>query len=235
MDLSNVSEIYVGARPVKEAWLNGKKVWPARQPQDYLIDAWIFSGHTNEEAPTKITGEKGTALNCYNFAWNEEGSGFKDGYLCFDGVGDYLENNLLFKEPLIDFTVICRREILKYKQWSIFARDTGQYGTSTSAFYFGYLDLPTYPTPHEGVLSFGNVNILDIDIAERVSYMTPTSYNGTAISRGAKNSECNGLVISPTGGVACKIGYFAVYSKTLANEDIQTEIKRLDELWESRK
>ena len=210
----------------------GGKPW---QPQDLLIDAWIFSGHTNEEAPTKITGEKDTTLNCYNFAWNEEGSGFKDGYLCFDGVGDYLENKLLFKEPLTDFTVICRREILKYKQWSIFARDTGQYGTSTSAFYFGYLDLPSYPTPNEGVLSFGNVNILDIDIAERVSYMTPTSYNGTAISRGAKSSECNGLVISSTGSVACKIGYFAVYSKTLANEQIQAEIKRLDALWESRK
>lgn len=230
---------YITSEMISAANAKGWTVYiggePVRQPQDYLIDAWIFSGHTNEEAPMKITGEKGTALNCYNFAWNEEGSGFKDGYLCFDGVGDYLENKSLFKEPLIDFTVICRREILKYKQWSIFARDTGQYGTSTSAFYFGYLDLPSYPTPNEGVLSFGNVNILDIDIAERVSYMTPTSYNSTAISRGAKSSECNGLVISPTGSVACKIGYFAVYSKTLANEQIQAEIKRLDALWESRK
>ena len=232
-------ESYITSEMITAANAKGWTVYiggePARQPQDYLIDAWIFSGHTNEEAPAQITGEKDTALKCYNFAWNEEGSGFKDGYLCFDGVGDYLGNNLLFKEPLIDFTVICRREILKYKQWSIFARDMGQYGNSTSAFYFGYLDLPTYPTPHEGVLSFGNVNILDIDIAERVSYMTPTSYNGTAISRGAKNSECNGLVISPTGGVACKIGYFALYSKTLANEQIQAEINRLDALWESRK
>lgn len=206
-----------------------------RGPEDLLIDAWIFSGHTNEEALTKITGEKGTTLNCYNFAWNEEGSGFKDGYLYFDGVDDYLKNTSLFKEPLIDFTVICRREIFKYRQYSMFARDRGPYETSTSAFFFEYLDLPAYPSPHKGVMSFGKLNVLDIDIAERVLYMTPTSYNGTAISRGAKNSECNDLFISPGGSVACKIGYFAVYSKTLTNEQIQAEIKRLDALWESRK
>ena len=199
-----------------------------------LVDAWIFSGLRNEDAPDSIVGEKGIELKCYNFAWNEEGSGFKDGAMWFDGVDDCLKVENIFKEPLTDFTIICRREILKYRQWSIFIRDTGTYPTSRSAFFFGYLDMPTYPVPNEGVNSFSSINILDIDTAERVSYMTPTNYNGMAISRGTINSECHDLTINPDGNVACKIKYFALYNKSLTEEQIQSEIEKLEKIWSNR-
>ena len=199
-----------------------------------LVDAWIFSGLRNEDAPDSIVGEKGTPLTCYNFAWNEEGSGFKDGAMWFDGVDDCLKVRNIFKEPLTDFTIICRREILKYRQWSIFIRDSWTYPTSISAFYFGYLGMPGYPAPGEGVNSFNSINILDIDTAERVSYMTPTNYNGMTISRGTANSECRNLTIIPDGKVACKIKYFVLYNKSLTEEQIQSEIEKLEKIWSNR-
>lgn len=203
------------------------------QLDESLVDAWIFSGLRNEDAPDSIVGEKGIPLTCHNFAWNEEGSGFKDGTLWFDGVDDYLINKNIFKEPLTDFTVICRREMLKYRQWTIFARDSGTYPTSVSAFYFEYLGMATYPVG-KGVNSFGTITNLDIDTAESVSYMTPTNYNGMTISRGTRNSECKGLTIVPDGWAACKIKYFALYNKSLTEEQIQSEIEKLEKIWSNR-
>ena len=236
MDFSSIKDLYIGSTPVQSAWLNGSKVW-GRKPavlDPSLVDAWIFSGLRNEDAPDSIVGEKGIPLTCHNFAWNEQGSGFKDGAMWFDGVDDYLKSKNIFKEPLTDFTVICRREILKYRQWSIFARDSGTYPTSVSAFFFGYLDMPSYPPTGEAVNSFSTINVLDIDTAESVSYMTPTNYNGMEINRGTRNSECHDLTITPDGKVACKIKYFALYNKSLTEEQIQSEIEKLEKIWSNR-
>lgn len=57
---------------VKKNMIEGDLVLPSLELDPSLIDAWIFSGHTNAEAPAEILGEKGTALACNNFAWNEE-------------------------------------------------------------------------------------------------------------------------------------------------------------------
>lgn len=236
MDFSAIKDLYIGSTPVQSAWLNGSKVW-GRKPavlDPSLVDAWIFSGLRNEDAPDSIVGEKGIELKCYNFAWNEEGSGFKDGAMWFDGVDDYLKVKNIFKEPLTDFTIICRREILKYGQWSIFIRDTGAYPSSKSAFYFGWLGMAGQPAPGKSVVSFAKTNILDIDTAEKVSYMTPTNYNGMTISRGTANSECHDLTIVPDGKVACKIKYFALYNKSLTEEQIQSEIEKLEKIWSNR-
>lgn len=48
---------------------------------DSLVDAWVFSGYENADAPTSIVGVNGNKLACHNFAWNETGSGFMDGAL----------------------------------------------------------------------------------------------------------------------------------------------------------
>lgn len=46
---------------------------------DSLVDAWVFSGYENADAPTSIVGVNGNKLACHNFAWNSQESGFKDG------------------------------------------------------------------------------------------------------------------------------------------------------------
>ena len=55
-----------------------------------LVDAWIFSGWKNEDAPASVQGENGNALELRNFAYTAE-SGFADGCIVTDGADDYGE------------------------------------------------------------------------------------------------------------------------------------------------
>ena len=214
-----------------------------RNPEALLIDAWIFSGHTNEEAPTQITGEKGTALNCYNFAWNEEGSGFKDGELCFDGVDDYLMNENM---PLLDdFTVIMRRTASGDAGAVVYKGPGGNYDAGRGGafqleiLFNGNTAIVNYLFGKSVVFNdMGKITLKD----EAVSF-TPTSiYNGLEYEQNFERvPKEDGPVLKINSPLnrnnyyTIKMKYFALYSKTLTDEEIQSEKQRLDALWESRK
>ena len=194
-----------------------------------LVDAWIFSGHDGE-SPQYIAGENGTRLYAYNFAW-EPGSGFEGGALHFDGVDDYLEATGL--APLDDFTVICRREMMyanyctasKAEVWNNGAFVLEQGSKNGASMSFGAYS----PHPY-------------IDKSDKAVALTPTAYYGNSqgtvvtIERGdAADTEYLwlGTIRSSTTTefLAGFIKYFALYSRTLSQEEIEAETAKLEQLW----
>ena len=207
---------------------------PLDQPLDSsLVDAWIFSGYTNEEAPYGIAGEKGISLTCYNFAWNEQGSGFKDGALHFDGVDDYLFDLNYNKIPLLDdYTVICRRYVTAGKSSCTASKDG--YMFHKGAFVFELkegTDIKTY--------SFeAGTSIDDFAGKEIVSWQTKNSYNGLEFESGG-SSDTDDFMIGKSGEsgnvyMDGYIKYFALYDRTLSENEIQVEVRKLDYKWEKR-
>lgn len=211
-----------------------------RNPEALLIDAWIFSGHTNEEAPTQITGEKGTALSCYNFAWNEEGSGFKDGFLCFDGVNDRLGayTNLPSVKTVIIKYIQPKQT---YSEWSAIASFVGDNSRGANVNYhengftaYGY-------NFRSGIVEFGMIyhNITEDEVY--TDYINNYGRNGEPFTNESLGDMRNlytisiGCVYNNTCFRQAKIAYAAIYSESLTDVECMVEIKRLNALWESRK
>lgn len=195
-----------------------------------LVDAWIFSGHTNAEAPATIAGEKGTALTCRNFAWTAQ-SGFDgQGNLTFDGVDDFLINEDM--ELLDDFTVIVNRELDKNNAASCTVSKSQSIGSG--AFILDVRD----DTSYQSYSYYERANI--VPPASGAVWMTPTSYNGTAINRGTADDTpalCVGTLrkIESYRFFKGRMKYFALYRRSLTEEEIAAETEKLDALWESRK
>lgn len=209
-----------------------------RNPEALLIDAWIFSGHTNEEAPTKITGEKGTALNCYNFAWNEEGSGFKEGFLCFDGVDDRLSNykHLPLLKTVIAKYVIPKQTYNNYACVTSFA-DVPNRNTILSQYYEAMSKIQL-------LSKMSGYGYLLHDVAQdevHTDYLNTYGRNGEPYIK-SDTLEMEdiyqitiGCVYNNVAYMRVKIAYVAIYSESLTDAECMVEIKRLDALWESRK
>lgn len=206
---------------------------PLDQPLDSsLVDAWIFSGHTNEEAPYQIEGEKLLRLKCYNFAWNEEGSGFKDGALYFDGVDDYLFD-LDRKIPKLDeYTVICKRYVTPGTDSCTASKDGYMYHHGAFVFELKEgTDIKTY--------SFEvGTSIDDFAGKESVSWQTKNSYNGIKLES-SNVSDSSSFMVGKSGKngniyLNGYIKYFALYDRTLSEGAIQAEIRKLEYKWEKR-
>ena len=176
-----------------------------------LVDAWIFSGLSNSDAPASITGEMGFRLKCYGFSWNEEGSGFKDGRLCFNGVHDYLK--ALTGTPYL----IAKR---------VFD------GTLTGEFIMErWLDESTVRT-----CSYGATQDVTTDVGQDgVTWQTPTSYNGTPIERGTMGKTPNLYVAMNSDCLKTEIKWIALYATSLTPEQISSEVAKLEAMWEERK
>lgn len=203
-----------------------------------LVDAWIFSGLRNEDAPDSIVGEKGTPLICYNFAWNEDGSGFKDGALYFDGVDDYLSNDIF--PILTDFTVICKREIYGMNQWSAVASKSNKKTDESAkgAFEFEWTSIAASTYPNRA-RSFGGAicNLNQDDIPELVSWMTKSSYNGILIYPGSSEDGdilSIGRLRNENFHCRMSIYWFALYSRSLTKEEINKEIEKLERIYCNR-
>lgn len=199
-----------------------------------LVDAWIFSGLSNSDAPAFITGEMGFRLKCYGFSWNEEGSGFKDGRLCFNGVHDYLSTNSI---PLLnDYTVIVNRKT--------------DYSQSLSGYRYliekhnlddantGEFMLERW-TGEEAIrtLSYSEINDVATDVElDGVTWQTPTSYNGIPIKRGTSNKSSILNVAWHHGDcLKTEIKWIALYATSLTPEQISSEVAKLEAMWEERK
>lgn len=213
------------------------KMSPSYELDPSLIDAWIFSGLRNEDAPASIVGEKGIELQCYNFAWNEEGSGFKDGALYFDGVDDYLAGQLNYK--FTEFTIIMRRQVMKLasvcdvlNKGKVFILERTSWSTQTFSFTSFGEDTVKYPYNDDGM--------------DNIIWMTPTKFHNSApyvgyidLTRGTFVDDGNSdlRVNNPysTGSFhRFKLEWFAIYSRSLTEPEIQSEIEKLEALWNSR-
>lgn len=151
----------------------------------------------------------------YNFAWTEDSGINTTTYpnaLVFDGVDDYgVTENILTFMPEVGFTVIAKRKIL----------DTGKYcvaacspGINKGAFIFEINVM--------GVYSFGKNTSLKLDETNRITYMTSKTYNGTAINKGADNSNAP-LVIGRRNKTDNRLLKGPIYIFMLFNRDLTTE------------
>lgn len=204
---------------------------------DSLVDAWVFSGYENADAPTSIVGVNGNKLACHNFAWNETGSGFMDGALWFDGVVDYLSNENM---PLLtDYTIIAKRTFNDCPVNSMFAYKCTSNG-SAAAFEFERNNSGLQLSGPNTTASFGGGGFISNNIPELVTYQTKTSYNGLIELTPNTISDGSHLYISArTGGswgqINITLYYFALYDRTLTEQEIKEEIIKLEYRWNLRK
>ena len=207
-----------------------------------LVDAWFMSGPSNSDKPSSITGVMDNEMILKNFAFTSEsgfGEGNYEGALVFDGVDDY---GICTGLPLMDdYTVICRRKIIRIKNSSAVASkrtypgDIGSFG----AFVFERV----YSHGVKTTISFGKSNDMSKFDSNEVVYQTKTSYNGTTINSSNSNDSdilCLGANAYNISLGICQefsnvaIYYFALYNKSLTPEEIETEKERLNEEWLKR-
>lgn len=208
-----------------------------------LVDAWFMSGLSNNDKSSSIRGVKGNEVVLKNFAFTSEsgfGEGSYEGALVFDGVDDY---GICTGLPLMDdYTVICRRKIIRIKNSSAVASkrtypvDTGVFG----AFVFERV----YSHGVKTTISFGMSNDMSEFDSNEVVYQTKTSYNGTTINSGSSNDSdtlCLGANAYNIFLGRCQefsnvsIYYFALYNKSLTPEEVEEEKVKLENYWEGGK
>ena len=190
---------------------------------DSLLDTWVFSGYENADAPTSIVGVNGYKLECHNFAWNETGSGFMDGALRFDGVVDYLMGRHL--EILSSYTVIA-----KFTSYSAY--------TSTYKRFFQKGAFVLYDSYRDMILSnYGLNTVVGEYKHDGVLYFTDKTFMGSPIDKGT-SSDTSSLYIgagSNRDNAEMSIKYFALYYRTLTEQEIKEEIIKLEYRWNLRK
>lgn len=207
-----------------------------------LVDAWIFSGYKNEDAPDAIAGVKGTELTCYNFAWNEEGSGFKDGALWFDGVDDHLYSSGF--PVLTDYTIIVKRNIIGLYNFAAVASKFVD-GNTNGAFLFeinynnGLSELPDSAFSFSNAKEKGHTKYKKDKVPDLISWQTKNSYNGYPIgSDNLTDGKCFSVGCLRAGinnsYIDGKIYWVALYSVSLTESEIQKEIQKLEKLWSNR-
>lgn len=152
-----------------------------------------------------------------------------EGALVFDGVDDY---GICTGLPVMDdFTLICKREILNTSPGYVANKGLGNAG----AFHFESSIKPGDSNSTTGVWSYGTGNLVKLEQSE-VSWMTKNSYNGIVLKTG-NLSDVNNLYLCRFSNSFTKaaIYYFALYSKSLSPEEIETEKERLNDEWLKRK
>lgn len=190
-------------------------------------------GATNEsmaENPVlrDLSGNGHDAL-CRNFAWTE-GSGISTeaypGALVTDGVDDLIYAEEL--ELLTDFTVVAKREFIRFSRYSGLAyKWVAGMGNGAFIFEMNYnKDKAVQPDECWVFSDAGGGGGNSITPAEgRVSWMTPASYNGQPLTRGEKTDGrrldlfCNKGTINQTCSAA--LWSFILFRRTLTAEEIE--------------
>lgn len=186
----------------------------------------------------KYTGFAASVVGTCNITITQLPSAY-EGALVFDGVDDY---GICTGLPLMDdYTVICRRKIIRIKNSSAVASkrtypsDIGIFG----AFVFERV----YSHGVKTTISFGKSNDMSEFDSNEVVYQTKTSYNGTTINSSNSNDSdilCLGANAYNISLGICQefsnvaIYYFALYNKSLTPEEIEVEKERLNEEWLKR-
>ena len=190
-------------------------------------------GATNEsmaENPVlrDLSGNGHDAL-CRNFAW-AEGSGISTeaypGAIVTDGVDDLIHAEEL--ELLTDFTVIAKREFIRFNHYGGLAFKW-ILGGGNGAFIFEMSYNKDDVTSPDECLVFsdaggGGGNGI-APVQGRVSWMTPASYNGQPLTRGKKTDGsrldlfCNKGEITRTCSGA--LWSFLLFRRTLTEQEIE--------------
>lgn len=202
-----------------------------------LVDAWIFSGYRNEDAPASVSGEKGHALTLRNFAFTE-GSGFSDGCLVTDGVDDY---GICADFPIKDtYTLIMKFATLNGKLLSAVCSTTyfDDSGTRRNGIY------PIYIAPNVPYASFmGRRKNVAASSELAAVWMNKEAFCGEAYDDTSgqytppEGQECTFYVgrlddRGIYGGY--KLAYLAFYDKVMTAEEAEAEVEKLEELWTQR-
>lgn len=143
--------------------------------------------------------------------------------LLLDGIEDHAINTVI--PAVTDFTVIAKREMVGDAiPSSAFATKGNIYtGGNGNAFLMEYAEPHTFSN-----YIFGQSNVVSAIQTGKISYLTPTSYNETAITKG-KNVDNIGLTIGKQ--ASCWKGVFykmMLYPKTID----QLSINMLKNLFE---
>lgn len=203
-----------------------------------LVDAWVFSGYKNEDAPESVSGLKGNALSLRNFAYTE-GSGFADGCLVTDGVDDY---GRCADFPIKDtYTVIVKFATLNGK-WSSAACTTTYFEAS------GARRNGISPIYISGVVPYASMFGRKKNVAASSElaevWMNKEAFCGEAYNdtsgiytpdEGQSGTVFFGLLDDRGFYGSYKFAYWACYDKVMTQEEAEAEIAKLDALWEARK
>lgn len=157
-----------------------------------------------------------------------------EGYLCFDGVDDYM---IWDSSPTQDdYTIICKRKWLNADQTKtkVLVSKRDDLLSVNGAFTFekiGKDNIHTY--------SYGNFSKIVLSQSDIV-YQTVDSYNGTTpIKRGSLLDTQSfilgaGMAIPNYEIAECAIAWFALYNRTLTPEEIESEKLKHEERWNMR-
>lgn len=181
-------------------------------------------GSNNDETRDTIKDYSGNGNDAvaHNFAWNEEGSGYKDGALYFDGVNDYVSLNAFdsgFKTMFIECSYVSLSTIL-YDQRKVGTEQEDYINTSTyEAGFYGrnksgktYIN-GVYNKPDSTLIAskLSNKHILITSIFKGDYTSTPC----IASSNVNKGAYCNTALYKLLG-----------FKEALTEEQIQVVIKK---------
>lgn len=181
---------------------------------NYYYDAY---GKKNTDTDRNLIADQvskdvANALEVKNVAYNSESGYTDDNGLLLDGVEDHAVNTVI--PAVTDFTVIAKRQFLnntlQNNETFCLKGDKLYPGGVGNAFVMEY-----YYGTSNYLLSFGGLTNLPLETS-KISYITPTSYNGNNAIRG--NGDDNvGLMIGKYENVYWKgVFYKAMfYTKTI--------------------
>lgn len=194
---------------------------------NYYYDAY---GKKNTDTDRNLIADQvskdvANALEVKNVAYNSESGYTDDNGLLLDGVEDHAVNTVI--PAVTDFTVIAKRQFLNNtlqnnETFCLKGDKLYPSGVGNAFVMEYYYDTSNY------LLSFGGLTDLPLETS-KISYITPTSYNGNNAIRG--NGDDNvGLMIGKCGNVYWKgVFYKAMfYTKTID----QLSINMLKNLFE---
>lgn len=207
-----------------------------------LVDAWVFSGYKNEDAPESVAGENGNALELRNFAYTAE-SGFADGCIVTDGADDYGEAlDIPVKKSYTMFVkYLCPGYVNLYTGVSSLVADVPGMGRKdVIAECYVYQTANNYPAR---AFYCGKYSACEKPRELTAVWLNNDSYNGKAWEDVSSEYEVpDGTIgylrIGNTGTdyfLNSKIAYIAIYDKVMTQEDAEAEVAKLDALWEARK
>ena len=180
-------------------------------------------------------------MHCYNFSWNEEGSGFKDGFLCFDGVDDRL--GAYVNLPSVNTVIIKYIQPKQtYSEWSSIASFVNSNNIGVIVNYYENNFTTTYGYNfNSSLVGFGRIYHDITEDEVQTDYINNYGRNGEPFTNERLGSMDNlkymtvGTVFNHVAFRQANIAYVAIYSESLTDVECMAEIKRLDALWESRK
>lgn len=191
---------------------------------------WDAYGKKNTDTDRNLIADQvskdvANALEVKNVGYNSESGYTDDNGLLLDGIDDHAVNTVI--PAVTDFTVIAKREfldnILSNNETFLLKGDKLYPSGVGNAFVMEY-----YYGTSNYLLSFGGSTVLPLETS-KISYITPTSYNGNNAIRG--NGDDNpGLIIGKHGSVYWKGVFYKLmfYTKTID----QLSINMLKNLFE---